>query len=187
MARRPEPQDAFPYARQATDVMGHLETLGLVLRNTVVIYLLLVVTLRVFGRRVMGQLNVLDLVIIIVMGSAVETAMINGDTSLAAGLVCAATLLATDRALSASLFRSRRWRHLVNGGPVLLIHDGKFIQEHLKRAGLTEEDVLEALRERELSEIKDIRFAVLEPDGEIHAIPFHPPEAPSGAESQQHS
>src|SRR5436305_8100266 len=116
--------------------------------HTLVIYLFLVVALRAVGRRQTGQLTALDLVIIIVLGSAVETAMVAANTSLPAGIVSAGTLLLVNRLLTAALSRSRRLRHFVLGNPVLLIQNGHFIAEHLRRLGLTEADVLEAIRER---------------------------------------
>jgi uncharacterized membrane protein YcaP (DUF421 family) len=140
--------------------------------HTLIIYFFLIFSLRVVGRRQTGQLTVLDLVIIILLGSAVETAMIAGDVSLTAGLVSAATLLAADRLLTRAVCRSRRLRHLVVGNPILLVHNGHFIEEHLKRAGLVEADVQEAIRERGYADVGELMFAVLETDGSITAVPF---------------
>jgi uncharacterized membrane protein YcaP (DUF421 family) len=142
-----------------------------VIWHTITIYLFLVVMFRLVGRRQLGQLNAIDLVIIIVMGSAVETSMVAGNTSLAAGLVCASTLLFVNRLIAFLMLRSRRWRHIVAGNPILLIKDGHFLEEHLRRAGMTQEDVIEALREREEARVEDVKFAVLELDGGITVIP----------------
>lgn len=141
--------------------------------HTVVIYFFLIFLMRTIGQRTLGQLSVVDLVIVIVMGSAVETAMVNGDTSLQAGLVCASTLLVANRTLAFFVVRSRRFRKLVVGNPMILVHNGKFIEDHLRRAGLTEEDVMEALREREENKLDDILFAILEVDGTINVVPCH--------------
>src|SRR5690349_25029534 len=107
-----------------------------ILGHTLAIYAFLIFGLRVLGRRQTGQLTVLDLTIIILLGSAVETAMIAGNTRLVAGLVSAATLLAANRVLTRIVCRSRRLRRLIVGNPVLLVHNGHFIEEHLKKAGL---------------------------------------------------
>jgi uncharacterized membrane protein YcaP (DUF421 family) len=161
-------------------VPSWLTPLGPVALHTVAIYLFLITMLRLVGRRQMGQLTVVDLVIIILLGSAVETAMVNGNVSLPAGMVCAGVLLLLNRALSALFARSHRLRHLAFGGPVLLIHDGLFVEEHLRRAGLTEADVLEALREREEADVSCIRFAVLETDGTINVVPMKATEDHDG-------
>ena len=151
--------------------MHALQPMLWVVAHTVVIYFFLIFLMRTIGRRTLGQLTVVDLVIVIVMGSAVETAMVNGDTSLQAGLVCASTLLAANRTLAFCVVRSRRLRKLVVGNPMILVHNGKFIEDHLRRAGLTEEDVMEALREREENKLDDILFAILEVDGTINVVP----------------
>jgi uncharacterized membrane protein YcaP (DUF421 family) len=138
--------------------------------HTLILYTFLIVMLRVVGRRQMGQLTVVDLSIIILLGSAVETAMIAGNTSLLAGLVSAATLLVANRLLALVLWRSRSLRHVIAGEPVLLVHNGQFVEEHLKRMGLLESEVLAAIRERGCGGLKEVRFAVLEPDGSINVV-----------------
>lgn len=153
-------------------MLSHGKILLAVCAHTLGIYLFLIVGLRLLGRRQMGQLNVIDLVIVIVLGSAVETAMIAGDKSLSAGLVSAGTLLLANRLLTVVLWRSRRLRHLVMGGPVLLIHGGRLVEEHLQRVGLSEADVLEAIRERGYDRVDEVRFAILEPDGAINVVPM---------------
>src|SRR5437762_7677761 len=112
-------------------MFASLQPLFRVAGHTVLIYLFLIVALRVLGHRQLGQLTVLDLVIIIILGSAVETAMIGSNTSLPTGLVSAGTLLATNRLLNLALCRSRRLRHLVEGHPILLVNQGHFVEEHL--------------------------------------------------------
>jgi uncharacterized membrane protein YcaP (DUF421 family) len=151
--------------------MSAIQPMLWVAAHTLVIYFFLIFLIRTIGRRTLGQLSVIDLVIIIVMGSAVETAMVNGDTSLQAGLVCAATLLVANRTLAFLVFRSRRLRKFVVGNPMILVHDGKFLEDHLRRAGLTQDDVMEALREREENHLEDIHFAILEVDGTINVVP----------------
>ncbi len=140
--------------------------------HTAAIYLFLIFMLRAFNRRQLGQLTVIDLVIIILLGSAVETAMVNANTTLVAGLISAGTLLILNRLFGLLFFRSKRLRHIVTCGPVLLVHDGQFVDERLKRAGLTRADVMEALREHEQADIANIRFAVLETDGSINVVPM---------------
>ena len=138
--------------------------------HTLAIYLFLIAGLRLVGRRQLGQLTVIDLIIIIIMGSAVETAMVAANTSLAAGLVSAGTLLVANWSLTRVLGRSKRFRHLVHSGPLLLINYGHVIEDHLRRAGLTHADLLEVLREHEHVDSADVKFAVLEADGTISVL-----------------
>jgi uncharacterized membrane protein YcaP (DUF421 family) len=139
--------------------------------HTAAIYLFLIVMLRLVGKRQMGQLNAIDLIVVILLGSAVETSMVAANVSLPAGLVCATVLLLLNRALAYGLLHSRRWRHLVTGGPIVLVHKGHLVYENLKRSGLTENDVREALREREETRLRNIQTAILEPDGTVTVVP----------------
>ncbi len=141
-----------------------------VILHTAAIYFCLILGLRFLGRRQLSQLTLVDLVIVVIMGSAVETSMVAANTSLLAGLCSAATLLLLDRLLSLLFFRSKRLRQLIGGVPVLLISEGRFLEEHLRRAGLTEADVLEAIRERGQANPDNVKFAVLEIDGEINVV-----------------
>jgi uncharacterized membrane protein YcaP (DUF421 family) len=137
---------------------------------TAALYLFLIVMLRVLGRRQLGQLTVIDLVVVLLLGSAVETAMIHGNTSLPVGLVSAATLLILNRVLTMLFLRHRGLAQLVNGGPVLLVHNGRVLDEHLVRAGMTHADLLEALRARGYTGPEGIRTAVLETDGTVSVV-----------------
>jgi uncharacterized membrane protein YcaP (DUF421 family) len=150
-------------------------SLALVAGSTAGIYLFLILLLRLFGRRQLGQLTVIDLIVVLVLGSAVETAMIHGDLSLPAGLTSATTLLVVNRLLTWVFLRSRRLRHLVGGGPILLVENGSLIQDHLQRAGLTSADVAEAVRGRGYEDLSEVKFAVLETDGEVTVVPTERP------------
>lgn len=138
--------------------------------STFVIYVFLILALRLIGRRSLAQLSALDFLVVILLGSAVETAMVQASTSLKAGLMSASVLLLANRLLTWGMLKSKKLRHLVGGGPVLLVHDGKFVQERMWRVGLTEADVMAALRSREVGCVEDVRFAVLETDGRINVV-----------------
>jgi uncharacterized membrane protein YcaP (DUF421 family) len=146
-------------------------SLLIVAGSTTVIYLFLIVLLRVFGRRQLGQLTTIDLIVVLLLGSAVETAMIHGNLTLPAGLTSAATLLLVNKALTLVFLGSKRLRHMVGGGPVLLVHDGAMVAEHLRKVGMTPADVAEAIRESGYDDLSEVRFAVLETDGEVTVVP----------------
>jgi uncharacterized membrane protein YcaP (DUF421 family) len=158
-------------ADDVPDVTPMLEAAG----ATAGLYLFLIVALRLFGRRQLGQLTVIDLVVVLVLGSAVETAMIHGNTSLPVGLTSAATLLIVNRLLTVAFLRSARLNHLVNGGPVLLVSNGRVLDEHLVRVGMTASDLVEALRSRGFEGTAGVRAAVLETDGTVSVVGQPPP------------
>lgn len=155
-------------------MIGSGMNLLVVAATTAAIYLFLTAAMRLLARRQLGQLTVIDLVVVLVLGSAVETAMIHGDTSLPAGLVSAATLLVLNRALTWAFLRSSRLNHLVNGGPVLLVHRGEPVDEHLRRVGMTRDDLLAALRGRGYDGTDGVSEAVLETDGTVTVMPGTP-------------
>jgi uncharacterized membrane protein YcaP (DUF421 family) len=138
---------ALGWSKMARSMTGPIMAAGLgdEVRS---IYLFLLALLRLFGRRQLGQLTVIDLVVVLLLGSAVETAMIHGDVSLPAGFASAGTLMLMNRLLTAVFLRSERFCNLVGGGPVLLVHDGSPVEEHLRRVGITHTDLEEALRAR---------------------------------------
>src|SRR2546423_4834527 len=138
--------------------------------HTLAIYLFLIIAIRTCGRRQLGQLTPIDLVIVLVLGSAVETSLIAGNISLAAGITSAGTLLIANWAVTRLTCRYKTLRRLLSGGPILLVSHGQFVEQHLRRAGLTHADVLEAIRAREADCVEQVRYAVLEPDGEINVV-----------------
>jgi uncharacterized membrane protein YcaP (DUF421 family) len=148
-------------------------TVGLV---TAVIYTFLLALLRLFGRRQLAQLTTFDLVVVLLLGSAVETTMIRGYIVLGAGLMSAGSLLVMNAILTRLMLRSRRFRHLVGGGPVLLVNHGVVVEEHLRAASLTRNDLAEALRSQGFDGVGKVRAAVLETDGSLSVIPVDDPQ-----------
>jgi len=137
---------------------------------TGIIYAFLILLMRFLGRQVLSQLSALDLLIVMLLGSSVETSMIHGSTLLRCGFVSATVLLVMNRLLTLGMLSSPRLRNLVAGGPIVLVNNGQFIEESLIRAGLTHEDVMAAIRDRECGDLSDVRLCVMEPDGEINVV-----------------
>src|SRR5437899_12591890 len=92
--------------------------------KTAVIYLFLVAGLRLLGKRELGQMNIYDLVLVIVLANAVQNAMVGDDTTLPGGLVAAATLLILNRLFSLLLRRSRKVERAMVGQPLLILNHG---------------------------------------------------------------
>jgi uncharacterized membrane protein YcaP (DUF421 family) len=144
-----------------------------ILLRTTAVYLVILVGLRLAGKRELGQMTVFDLVLLLLIANAVQNAMVGEDTSLAGGLWAAAILLLLNMGLAHLRVRWPRLCHLVEGSPTLLVLHGKPILEHLRQEGLDEEMLETALREHGLAELKDVEMAVLEIDGSISVIPTH--------------
>jgi uncharacterized membrane protein YcaP (DUF421 family) len=143
--------------------------LDVALRTTLV-YLALLVGLRLTGKRQLGQLSVFDLVLLLVIANAVQNAMVGADTSVWGGLVAAGVLIVWHRVIGWLQRRSRRVAKLLGGSPTILIYDGRVRTEALADEGLTEAELLQALREHGVATPADVRIAVLETDGMISVI-----------------
>jgi len=145
---------------------------GAIAVKTAVIYGFLVAALRLLGRRTLGQMNVYDLVVIIVLANAVQNAMVGNDTSLVGGIVAAVTLLVMNRAVGALLVHSSSAERFLVGEPIVLVDHGRVVATSLKRTGITEDQIMEALREHEINDIRRARLCVLEADGTISVVPY---------------
>jgi uncharacterized membrane protein YcaP (DUF421 family) len=150
-----------------TDVASELLP---VVGHTLAIYLFLILGISLGGRREIAQLTYVELAIIMVLGSSVETAMVAGDTGLLAGLASAGTLLVTNRLLAILVTRWPWLRQRLIGGPLILVRNGASVAMNLRRAGLTEADVLEAVRERGYASLEGVRYAILEVDGSATVV-----------------
>ena len=146
-------------------------SLSLVLLRTIVVYFVLLALLRLGGKRELGQMTPFDLVVLLVISNAVQNAMVGPDTSLTGGLLAAASLVLVNWFIDRFVLRSAWMRQRIVGGPALLVYEGKFVLEHLQREGVTQEEVLQALREHGVDDLQGVKLAVLEVDGTISAIP----------------
>src|SRR3972149_401805 len=152
--------------------MFELDVNGLsIVARTLIVYLALLAGLRLAGKRELGQMTPFDLVVILLIANAVQNAMVGPDTSVTGGLIAAGVLVTVNYGLAAARERLPWLRRAVEGTPTLLINDGRFVQEHLRREGLEENDVLMAIREHGVADLKGVRMAVLEVDGSISIVP----------------
>lgn len=135
-----------------------------------VVYVALLVALRVFGKREVGQFTLYDLVFILLVANALQPAMTGLDTSITGGLVLIAALVAANFAVG-RLDRLPRFHQIFGSAPAVLIKDGKLVPATLKREGLTEEELDMAIREHGVDDLKDVKLGVLEPDGTISIVP----------------
>ena len=138
--------------------------------RTAGIYLFIILALRLFGKKELAQLSIIDLVFILLISDSVQNAMVGPDTSLVGGLIAAGTLFVLNFVLKFISYRSKRLSRLLQGGPVLLIHEGKVIPENLDRVKISMEELQAALREHGIADESGADLAVLESDGNISIL-----------------
>jgi uncharacterized membrane protein YcaP (DUF421 family) len=145
--------------------------LQIVLR-TGVIYLLVLIGVRLSGKREVGQMTPFDLTLLLLLSNSVQNAMTGPDTSLAGGAVAAATLLMLNYLVADVSGASRRFRKLVQGQPSLLIHDGKIIESHMEKERVSMDELHRALREHGINRVDQVALSVLEVDGSISCLKY---------------
>lgn len=130
------------------------------------VYILLLVMVRLSGRRTVGQFTPFDLLVIMLLSEAVSNSLNAGDDSLVGGLIVAATLVAINSFVAFISSRSERFEKLVDGSAVLIGRDGVFFDKVVRNCRLSESDLEEALREHDCPR-PEMKCAFLEADGEI--------------------
>lgn len=134
------------------------------------VYAVLLVLIRLSGKRTMGQFTPFDMLLIVLLGNAVQNSLLGGDTSLGGGLLLAATLIAFNWCVAFVTSRSQRAEQLVEGVPVVLARDGQLFRSVLRRELVSEDDFNEALRENGEMTLTDVRIALLETNGMISVV-----------------
>ncbi|MEJ2791443.1 MULTISPECIES: YetF domain-containing protein [unclassified Pseudoxanthomonas] len=135
-----------------------------------VVYFILLAMLRVSGKRSMGQFTPFDILLVVLLGNAVQNALLGADTSVGGGLLLAATLIALNWIVGLVSARSPKVERWVEGAPVLLARDGQVYRDVLRRELISREDFEKAMREAGCLDMADIRLAVLENNGHITVV-----------------
>ena len=134
------------------------------------VYIVVMVLVRVSGKRAVGQFTPFDLVLLILIGNAVQNGMNGGDNSLTGALILAVCLIALNYAVAWFTARHPRVRRFVEGNPVELARDGKIFRAVLKRELVSKSDFREAMREAGCEEVEHIKLAMLETNGRISIL-----------------
>src|SRR5258708_28108090 len=127
-----------------------------IIARSAAIYLIVLLGLRLLGKRHIAQLSILDFVLILLISNAVQNAMVGNDSSLLGGVVAAAALLLLNYILTFVLQRFGKVERLFEGTPLLLVHNGKAIPKHLALEKITEEELERVIREHGIQGISEV-------------------------------
>lgn len=145
--------------------------------RTIVLYLVIIIALRVMGKRQIGELSSSEFVITILVSQLATVPMGSVSTPLVYGVIPILTLLSLEIIIS-SLFVKNRWiRKIVVGHTSILIENGKINQSEMKRLRLTLDELLEELRLKSFMDISTVKYAILEANGELSVFPFSKDES----------
>jgi uncharacterized membrane protein YcaP (DUF421 family) len=149
---------------------GHV-LLEIALR-TAVVYLVVLLGIRLSGKREVGQMTPFDLALLLLISNSVQNAMTGPDTSLLGGVVAAATLLILNYFIAEVSGGNRRFRKMIQGQPSLLVHDGQILMPHMTKEHVSIDELERALREHGIASYHDVALAVLEVDGSISCLKY---------------
>ena len=147
------------------------------LARPVIVYLVLVVLLRVFGKRELAQLNPFDLVVLLSLSNTVQNAIIGDDNSVTGGIIGAFGLLAINWLVVRVLFRSRRLTHVLEGRTAILVRNGQIDERALSRESLTREELLAVIHRQGFEDFHQVHRCELEPNGTFYVEAFDPSAA----------
>lgn len=153
----------------AFDPSSHPVSLLEKILRPLIVYLILIVCLRVAGRRMLAQLNPFDLVVLLMLSNTVQNAIIGNDTSLLGGIIGAVSLLATNALVVRALYRGPQ--HAAVGeadDDCLLIKDGKLNDTLLRKLGINVAELTVKAHERGFNSLKEVEKAIIFPTGTIY-------------------
>jgi len=138
--------------------------------SSIAVYLFIIVAIRLFGKKELAQLSIIDLTFILLISNSVQNAMVGSDSSLTGGLVAASSLFIVNYLFKYLLYRFPKLSKVVQGSDIMLIYKGQLNEQNVAKARITREEIVEAVREHGVSEIREVDLAVLETDGNISII-----------------
>ncbi len=148
--------------------------------RTLILYLLLLISLRIMGKRQLGEMEPAEFVVAMLLADLAAVPMQDKHIPLSAGVIPIVTVVCIQFLLSVASLKWVGFRRLLCGKPVILIGEGKIIMKNLRRARITLDELGEHLREKDVLELSQVQYAILETNGQISVFPF-PQYQPPGA------
>jgi uncharacterized membrane protein YcaP (DUF421 family) len=152
-----------------------------------VVYISVLMLLRMGGKRQVGQMGVGEFVAILLISNAVQNAMNGGDNSITGGIILSAVIVSLSVGVAYLTYRSKRWQHIIQGHPTLLIHKGRILHQNMRKERMNNHELKALLRRQGIHEIHEVAEAVLESDGMLSVTKASEIQhgADSGASRQQ--
>lgn len=147
------------------------------LLRPIIIYLVLIILLRLFGKRELAQLNPFDLVVLLSLSNTVQNAIIGDDNSITGGIIGAVGLLGINWLVVRALYSAPRLNRMLEGRATTLVRDGKIDHQAVRREALTHEELIEVIHRQGFEHLSQVRRCVLEPNGTFYVEPMEPSSA----------
>lgn len=140
--------------------------------RAIILYLILIAVIRLMGKRQIGQMEASEFVVTMLVADLASIPMQDGGIPLYTGLIPILTVLAMELVLSALSLRSLAFRRILCGKPVILVENGKIMQENLRKTRVTLDELSGHLREKDILNIENVQYAILETDGNLSVFPY---------------
>ena len=154
-----------------------ISPIELVVRTTI-IYLLFLVSLRLSGKRQLGQFTLFDIALVLLAANALQPAMTGPDQSITGGAILVVTIFSLNRVVAEARLRIPMVRRLLEFEPTIIGRNGRWLKRQMEEQGIDLDDVHAALREHGLLRVEQMRLAVLEEDGSISVVPAEGEDTP---------
>jgi uncharacterized membrane protein YcaP (DUF421 family) len=138
--------------------------------KSIAVYIFIILAIRLFGKKELAQLSVIDLVFILLISNSVQNAMVGSDSSLQGGIVAALSLFICNYIFKFFMTRSKKFSAMVQGEKIVLVHNGKVLNKSMKTAMMSVDELERAIREHGVTGIEKVDLAVLEVDGNISIL-----------------
>ena len=148
--------------------------------RTILLYTVLILGIRLMGKRQIGQMEASEFVVTMLVANLASIPMQDSGIPLFSGLVPILTVLGMELALSGLIMKSIRFRRLLCGKPVILIENGKILQENLRATRVTLDELTSHLRQKDVLDLRSVQYAILETDGNLSVFPY-PKARPASA------
>lgn len=147
-----------------------MENFLIIILRTILLYAVILVIFRVMGKREIGELSVLDLVVFIMLGEMAVISIEQHKDPILHTLIPMAVLMLIQMLMAFLSLKSRRFRKIIDGKPSLIIKNGKIDENMMKKLRYNFDDLLMQLRTKDITNIADVEFAILETSGELSII-----------------
>ena len=138
----------------------------------VIVYLFLMIIFRINGKRALYEATVFDFVLLLIIAETTEQALLGEDHSLTGSLLLIITLISLDIGISLLKNKFKLFEKVVDGGPLIIMDNGKLLRDRMKKERVDEADILESARQLQgLQRLDQVKYAILEKDGRITIIP----------------
>jgi uncharacterized membrane protein YcaP (DUF421 family) len=138
--------------------------------RSIFLFFFVYLLMRVLGRRELSSLEPFDLILLVVLGDAIQQGLTQDDYSVTGAMIVISTIGILAVLTSYANFRLPWVRRILDGRPIVLVQDGKVIERNMRRERITADEIAEAARGQQIASIEDVKWAVFEPSGKISFI-----------------